>query len=185
MNPVLLSPWRKNIADLSISGNFKVEIIKNPSMGDPLEYYTFVLVDSFKNREIVLRQLVKVGGGRIFYSFLMLESSFESSQKYKLSVWQKSPFDFLIPINRVKSGNIVFDKIFSISSVPDSFGAIVFNDNMIRDLLIENKMIVMNISSSKSRIVSVKLKCMEKKLYPSSEILLFLDIFKRIISKIG
>jgi len=183
MNNELLSSWRKSLAELSGRGNFKVEIIKNPSMGHGLDYYTFALVDSYKNREITIKQLVKVGGGRIFYSFLILESAFESSHHYKLSVWQKSPFDFLLPIKRVKSGNIDFDKIFSISSIPDSFGATVFNDVKIRNLLIENKFIVLNISSSKSRIALVKLKSMETKLYPTAEILKLLEIFKVILSK--
>lgn len=185
MNMELTSAWRKNLAELSNRSKMKVEIIKNPSMGDALDYYTFYLIDVFKNREIRIKQVVKVGGGRMFYSFLMLESSFEASQHYKLSVWQKSAFDFLLPMKRVKSGNINFDKVFSISSVPVSFGSTVFCDNMISDLLIENRMIVINISSSKSHIVSVKLKCMEQKLYPTAEVLKLLDMFKIILSKIG
>jgi hypothetical protein len=165
----------KNYKDFSrkINANMKDASKSSIDSGGALKYLIIDIERKFDNSKIVINQT---------FSFLFsqpeeltiqtgLTMTIEKSVRsdFYLHFWQRGLIERIFSKNKINSGNLTFDKMFSAKSNNANLTNSIFNNQNVQELFVTNKFLVFNVNSKKG-IIKIKLKNMELKKYKTEEI---------------
>ena len=176
--------WNNRLEEFSGCINGDLIITKNPAAGTGANYLTGnITLNYHYNKLVITQNVIKDNFEICFPSFLHLEYSYSNPNNFKIYLNQRDFFSKLFSGNRISSGNKIFDKKFTITSSDRRLALILFKEERIQKLFLENPLLVFNVQTKKGE-TTIKIKSMAKKLYTKKEMLYYLEEFKLILNKI-
>lgn len=125
--------------------------------------------------------MIKDNFENCFPSFLHLEYSYLNPNHLNITLNQRDFFDWFLSRNII-SGNKAFDKKFIIGSSDSKLALLVFKEERVQKLFLENPLLVFNVGTEKKE-TTIKIKSMAQRLYIKEEMLFYLEEFEFILNK--
>ena len=173
--------WENHINSISKELKGQLKIVKSPSLGDELEYLNSEFLINYKDENISVKQLfIKTDYENGVTEKLRLIYEFENRLDFYLQINRSDFFDRFFRKDRIKTGDTLFDKNFTIKSNDERAVKKIFEKKELQDILIYNKAIILNIKTH-DRKTKIELKNMIKKLYSIDEYKNYISGLKHII----
>ena len=175
--------WKEHLINFSktIKGS-SVVFKKSASIGYGADFINGVVECKNEDGMIVcVNQSVITGNNEAEMSFLIYRCCFSNTTSLQLNISRRDFFDKIFPTRRIKTGNKIFDRTFTINSTDKKIALAIFKDEEVQRLFLSNSLALFNISTEND-ITEVKVKHMQKKLYSIEEMQKALDDFNIILS---
>lgn len=176
--------WKENFTNFCgiISGEIK--FTKVPAIGYGADYINCQLeIDSqCSNEKVLLNQNIITGNNEGSPSVLNLEYKIKSSSLIQINITTKDFLSNLFSKSTIQSGNLEFDKKFSISTNNKALALSIFSESKIQNFLLKHLTVLFNVYTENNECI-FKLKCLEKKIYSIDELKTLVDVFRTIIKK--
>jgi hypothetical protein len=185
MNQENLKLWKNRLTEFGRLNNAIPEFVKRPSLGSSIEYYYSSMQIPFGLNKIEFSQGAHVQSDNVRYSKISFSYNFENNRSLEIGLNRSDFFDFLFSKKIIKTGSKDFDKAFAIRTNDVKIALSIFSDQTIQDLFMNNKSLIFNLQTSKSRVTTVLLKDINPKLYPLAELTELLKRFAFILRKLG
>lgn len=175
--------WKRGLAEFSSSINGYLTITKNPSFGFGGHYLSGSIIFSYHYKKIIITQnVIEDNFENCFPSFLQLEYSYSNPNNLNITLNQRDFFDWFLSRNII-SGNKAFDKKFTIGSSDSKLALLVFKEERVQKLFLENPLLIFNVRTEKKE-TAIKIRSLAQKFYIKEEMLFYLEEFKFILNKI-
>ena len=173
--------WTEHISSVEKKIDEEFKIIKRPLGGSCFDYMLSQCKLDYKSRQIIIEQVFTKSDyengtpGSIQFIY-----EYKNRNDFQLSISERDFFDKLFSNKRFTVKNPVFDKKFTIQSNDHITASKIFADEAIQSIFLNNRFIILNISSKES-LTKIVLKNISNKLYDFKEYELMLNTLKLII----
>jgi hypothetical protein len=176
--------WERNLLDFANHENGEVTIKRMPVYGDNYELYSSTIKIQYQNNYIsIFQSATKVDYANCGVSSLTLQLLYKSKVQLHIALYEQDFFDKIFSARKIKTGNLKFDKKYTIKASNTEVAMNIFGDKRVQNLFFNNRLLVFNISTNKEE-TTIKLKYMEDRLYSLEEMTQALSEFRNILDKI-
>jgi hypothetical protein len=174
--------WKNRMTQWAEKISASSQLIKNASIGYMFDYFTIeIKYETHKTNIVLISQTATGTDIDIELSYLKFEHYNPEFINFDLSVYQKDFFERILNLNKIKTGNKIFDSKFGISCSEKTVATNLFNDVRVQSFFLNNSFLVFNVQRKTSMVT---LRNMEVKIYKKAELQELLDKFVHILELI-